>query len=55
MSIRKRLKKITVFSIFFTFNMPRIPQNIFQRAIGMLNAGMTMNAVAMNNRCFCAI
>ena len=27
--------------------MPRIPQNLSKHAIGMLNAGMTMNAVAM--------
>ena len=31
--------------------MPRIPQNLHKRAIGMLNAGMTMNAVAMNIGC----
>ena len=31
--------------------MPRIPQNLRERAIGMLNAGMTMNAVAMNIGC----
>ena len=28
--------------------MPRIPQNSRERAIGMLNAGMTMNTDAMN-------
>ena len=28
--------------------MPRILQNVCERAIGMLNAGMTMNAVALN-------
>ena len=28
--------------------MPRIPLNVCERAIGMLKAGMTMNAVAMN-------
>ena len=27
--------------------MPRIPQNLAERAIGILNAGMTMNAVTM--------
>ena len=32
--------------------MPRIPQNVRERAIGMLNAGMTMNAIAMNTGCF---
>ena len=28
--------------------MPRIPQNLCGRAIGMLNAGMKVNNVAMN-------
>ena len=28
--------------------MPRIPQNLRERAIGMLNADMTMKAVAMD-------
>ena len=32
--------------------MPRIPQNVRERDIGMLNAGMTMNAVAMNIGCY---
>ena len=31
--------------------MPRIPQNLRERAIGMLTAGMTMNAVAINIEC----
>ena len=31
--------------------MPRIPQNLRQRAIGMLNVGMTMNAVSINTGC----
>ena len=31
--------------------MPRILQNLCEYAIGMLNAGMTMNAVAMNAGC----
>ena len=31
--------------------MPRIPQNSHERAIGMLNAGMAMNAVALNIGC----
>ena len=31
--------------------MPRIPQNLPKLAIGMLNAGMTMNVVAMNIGC----
>ena len=32
--------------------MPRIPQNLSKRVIGMLNASMMMNAVAMNIECF---
>ena len=36
--------------------MCRIPQNLRERANGMLNAGMTMNVVAMNIGCStCAI
>jgi hypothetical protein len=31
--------------------MPRSPQNVRERAIGMLNAGMTTTAVAMNIGC----
>ena len=31
--------------------MPRIPQNVRERVIGMLNAGKRMNAVAMNIGC----
>ena len=31
--------------------MPRIPQNLREHAIGMLNAGTTVNAVAMNIGC----
>ena len=31
--------------------MSRIPQNLRERAIGMLNAGMTMNVVVMNIGC----
>ena len=31
--------------------MPRIPLNLRERSSGMPNAGMTMNAVAMNNGC----
>ena len=47
MSIRKRLwKKITFFT-FLLFDMPRIPQNLRKHAIGMFNAGLTMNTVAM--------
>ena len=45
MSIKKNAEKN---SVFFIFDMPRIPQNLRERDIGMLNAGMTMNAVAMN-------
>ena len=44
---KKTLKKKIFFSVFFIFDMPRIPQNLRERAIDMLNAGMTMNAVAM--------
>ena len=53
MSIRKRrLKK----SVVFIFGMPRMPPNLREHAIGMLNAGMTMNAVAMSIGCStCAI
>ena len=36
--------------------MPIFPQNLREHAIGMLNAGMTRNAVAMNIGCStCAI
>ena len=31
--------------------MPRIPQNLREHVIGMLNAGMTINTVAMNIGC----
>ena len=31
--------------------MPRIPQNLREHAIELLNAGMTMNAVVMNTGC----
>ena len=31
--------------------MPRIPQNLRERVIGLLNVGMTMNAFAMNIGC----
>ena len=53
---KKTLKKniiiiIFFFSVFFIFDMPRIPQNLRKRATGMLNAGVTMNAVAMNTGC----
>ena len=52
MSIRKRRRsKSLFFSVFFIFDMPRIPQNLREHAISMLNAGMTMTAVAMNNGC----
>ena len=37
--------------MFFIFDMPRIPQNVRERAIGMLNAGLTTNVVAMNIGC----
>ena len=36
--------------------LPRIPQNLCECVIGMLNACMMMNGVAMNIGCFiCAI
>ena len=58
MSIRKRClkkKKITFF-VFFIFDIPRIQQNLRDHAIGMFNAGMMLNAVAMNiGRFTCAI
>ena len=48
MSIRKRrLKKPVV----FIFDMPRMPPNLREHAMGMLNAGMTVNAVAMSIGC----
>ena len=31
--------------------MPRIPQNLCERAVGMLNAGMTKNAVDLYIEC----
>ena len=48
MSTRKKRKKIQFFIIC---DGSGIPQNFGERAIGMLNAGMTMNAVALNIRC----
>ena len=56
MSIRKKMleKKYYFFSFYYYyyfFYMPRIPQNLPERANGMLNAGMTMNAVALNIGC----
>ena len=44
-------KKTFSFLVFFIFDMPKIPQNLRERAIGMPNAGMTMSAVAMNVGC----
>ena len=32
--------------------MPIIPQNLHERGIGMLNAGMTMIVDAMNSGCY---
>ena len=49
--MKKTSKNYFFFSVFFIFDMPRILQNLRERAIGMLNAGMTMNAVAMNTAC----
>ena len=48
MSTRKKRKKIQFFIIC---DGSGIPKNFGERAIGMLNAGMTMNAVALNIRC----
>ena len=46
---KKALKKKKLFcQFYFIFDMPRILQNLREHAIGMLNAGMTMNVVAMN-------
>ena len=50
MSIRIRL--FFFFSVFFIFDIPRISQNLRERATGMFNVGMTMNAVAMNIGCY---
>ena len=47
----KTLKNIPFFSVFFHFDMPTIPKNLRERAIDMLNVGMTMNSVAMNIGC----
>ena len=47
---KKTLKK-TLFSVFFTFDMSKIPQNLSECYISMINAGMTMNAVATNIGC----
>ena len=51
MPIREDVEKYYVLSVFFIFDMPRSPQNLRERAIGMLNAGLTINAVAMNIGC----
>ena len=48
---KKKTKKKTFSSVFFIFDKPRIPQNLRKRAIGMLNAGMVINVVAVNIRC----
>jgi hypothetical protein len=37
--------------MFSFFDMPRIPQKFRKRSIGMLNAGIAMNAVAYNIGC----
>ena len=37
MSIKKEFEKITLFTVFFVFDKPRIPQNLRECAIGMLN------------------
>ena len=46
----RSLEKQSFFQFSF-FYMHRISQNLGEYAIGMLNAGMTMNAVAMNIGC----
>ena len=53
MSIRKRLWKwlFFFFSVSFIFDMPRITKNLPEFAFGTLNAGMTMNVVAVNIGC----
>ena len=49
---KKTLQKKKLFSPFSScFDMPRISQNLRERAIGMLYVGMTMNAVLMNIGC----
>ena len=45
---KKTLKKKIFFSVFFISDMLEFRKNLSKHAIGMLNAGMTMNAVAMN-------
>ena len=48
MSVRKRHgKDLLFFQFFFIFDMPRILQNLHEHANGMLNAGTTINALAM--------
>ena len=51
MSIRKDDETKIPFLVFFIFDMPRIPQNLRERASGMPNAGIMMNAVATNIEC----
>ena len=41
-------KTVFFFQFFFIFDTPRIAQNLHEHAIEKLNAGMTMNTVAMN-------
>ena len=52
-SYANKKNKCFFFSVFFIFDMTRIPQNLRERAIGILvlNAGMTMNAVDMDDGC----
>ena len=54
-SERKRFKsclKINVFFLHYSiFNMPRIPNNLRERAIGMLDAGMSTEHVARHVGC----
>ena len=48
---KTKLKKVTFSPVFFIDDMPRILQNLRKRATDMLNAGMTMNAIAMHSGC----
>ena len=42
-------KKITFLFVFFIFDLLRIPKYLRECAVGMLNASMMMNAIAMIN------
>jgi hypothetical protein len=47
----QKAKDTDFFSVFFIFDMPRILQNLRERAIGILHAGMTTNDDAKNIGC----